>query len=167
MPCLAAITTEANPIPDCRRFSLGDMEYPAVAAKDYMEVHFPDGVTLDAVSRSAHLVFDEKDLLPQQWVINAFGTTAVLFGHRIPCFSGYMCCCLNGSGWGMMPRGSVQHYLDSGALVELVPGAVVVVPLFWQAAAPSSEIMRILLSMVRDTAGKYLLPPSFGPSGAS
>jgi LysR family transcriptional regulator, chromosome initiation inhibitor len=121
-----------------------------------MDVHFPDGVTLESVSRSAHLVFDEKDLLPQQWVTNAFGTMAMLVGHRIPSFSGYMSCCLNGSGWGMMPRGSVEKSLDSGALVELLPGAVVVVPLFWQAAAPSSEIMRILSSIVRETAGKHL-----------
>ena len=37
-----------------------------------------------------------------------------------------------GIGWGMNPLSLVREHLESGALVELVPGRTLAVPLYWQ-----------------------------------
>jgi LysR family transcriptional regulator (chromosome initiation inhibitor) len=154
---LAAVTAETNPLHGCRRVSLGAMEYLAVAAPRFFASNFRDGVSLETVSRTTHLVFDRKDLLPQQWLLNAFGEQTPLVGHWLPSFSGYLACCLNGAGWGMNPRFSVKSSLDDGSLIELVPGSSVVVPLYWQSSGLGSEILRALSSIVVDVARKHLV----------
>lgn len=154
---LAAVTAESNPLHGCRRVPLGAIEYVALATPRFVRSRFPEGVTREGVSKATQLVFDRKDLLPQQWLINAFGEPAPLSGHWLPSFSGYLACCVNGTGWGMMPRFSVERHVDDGVLVELVPGTSVVVPLYWQSSGPGSEIMKVLSSIVVDVARKYLL----------
>jgi LysR family transcriptional regulator (chromosome initiation inhibitor) len=62
----------------------------------------------------------------------------------------------------MMPRFSVATHLESGSLIELVPGISVVVPLYWQTSTPGSEIMKTLTAVVVEVARKYL-----GPLGAN
>jgi LysR family transcriptional regulator (chromosome initiation inhibitor) len=37
-----------------------------------------------------------------------------------------------GIGWGMNPRSLVASHLRDGSLVELVPGRLLSVPLYWQ-----------------------------------
>ena len=154
---LAAITAESNPLHGCRRVPLGAIEYLAVAAPRFVASNFREGVTRAAVEQSTHLVYNRKDLLPQQWLLAAFGEPAQLVGHLIPSFSGYMACCLNGAGWGMMPRFSVEPHIENGTLVELVPGAVVTVPLYWQSSGPGSEIMKMLTNTVTEVARGHLL----------
>jgi len=154
---LAAVTAEANPLHGFRRVNLGAIEYIAVASRKYVATNFAEGVTLEAFGNATHLVVDRKDLLPQQWLMNAFGEPVDIAGHWMPSLSGYLACCLNGTGWGMMPRFSVARHLEDGTLVELIPGTSVVVPLFWQSSGPGSEIMKVLSTIVADVARKYLL----------
>ncbi len=155
---LAAITSESDPLPGCRRFALGAIEYVAVASESFVEQRLSTGVSAETLAAATYLVFDRKDTLPLQWFISAFGKAARLRGHWIPSFSGYLECCLNGSGWGMMPRFSVDPYLRDGTLRELVPGTPVMVPLYWQSSTPNSQIMMALSAIVSQIAGKHLLP---------
>ena len=154
---LAAVTAEATPLQGCRRVPLGSMEYIAVATPRYMATSFRDGVTLEAASRTTHLLFDRKDLLLQQWFLNAFGEPAPHVGHSVPSVSGYLACTMNGAGWGLNPRLAVEKHLENGSLVELIPGTPVFVPLFWQSSGPGSEIMKLLANIVVDVASRRLL----------
>ena len=154
---LAAVTTEANPLQGCRRVPLGAMEYVAVATPRFVAANFPDGVSLEAVSKATHLVFDRKDLLLQQWFFDTFGEPAPHFGHLVPSVPGYAACSANGAGWGLNPRLSVGSYLDDGALVEFAPGTSVLVPLYWQSSGPGSGIMKALSSIVVEVARKHLI----------
>lgn len=154
---LAAVTTQSIPLPGCRRVALGLMEYVGAATPAFVAEHFPEGASLDALLTSPHIVFDRKDMLVHQWIINAFGAPARLRGHLVPSFSGYQACCLNGTGWGVVPRSSVQSCFEDGSLIELIPGASVIVPLYWQSTTPGSEIMKALSSTVAQVARKHLL----------
>jgi len=160
---MAAVTTSDKPLQGCRRVSLGAIEYLAVASPRFMAKHFPSGVTLKAIEQATQLVYDRKDLLPQQWLLNAFGETVHPNGHWLPSFTGYMACCLNGAGWGMMPSTSVEQHISDGSLVELVPGTSVSISLHWQSSAQTSEIMRLLSSTVVDVARMNLRPDKYRP----
>lgn len=156
---LAAITSETDTLPGCRRIDLGSIEYIAVASESFLDGRLAGEVSAESLSAATYVVFDRKDTLPLQWLMKAFGRPARLRGHWIPSFSGYLACCLNGSGWGMMPRHSVGDYLLDGSLRELVPGTSIMVPLHWQSIAPNSEIMTALSSIVMQVAGQHLEPP--------
>jgi LysR family transcriptional regulator, chromosome initiation inhibitor len=158
---LAAITTSEKPLQGCRRLSLGAIEYLAVASPRFAKTHFRDGVTLKAASQAPCLAFNRKDTLPEQWLLKAFGETVPVACHYLPSFTGYLMCCMNGAGWGLMPRSSIAPHLADGSLIELEPRKTVLMSLHWQSSAQSSVIMRLLTEIVQDVARKQLLPDQY------
>jgi len=161
---LAAVTSETSALPGHQQVALGAFEYLAIASPDYIAKTFPDGVTLESIMKTRPLAFNRKDLLPQQWMQEAFGETMPRLGHMLPSVSGLLSCCVKGVAWGMMPRISVAAHLEAGRLRELVPGTAVIVPLFWQSSGPRSEIMKVLSRIVAEVASEqlYALPAGSG-----
>lgn len=154
---LAAVTNESDPPHGCRRVPLGALDYLAVATPGFVARNFREGLTAETVTKAPCIVFDRKDTLPRQWLVNAFNTSSPPLSHWLPSFSGYLACCLNGAGWGMMPRFSVDKHIQEGSLVELMPSSSVILPLYWQSSASGSEIMRVLSTIVIDVARRNLL----------
>lgn len=154
---MAIVTAKDKPIPGCRTFALGAMEYMAVASKDYVDRYLADGITLDAVAMSPSIRFDRKDTLPRQWLNIAFGNATRLASHYIPSYEGHLLCSVKGIGWAMMPSESVMPGIEDGTLVELVPGARLNVPLYWQSRSQSSNVMTKLSEIVMNTAAQRLL----------
>lgn len=155
---LAALTSNAEPIQGFRMVPLGAMQYMSVASPSYIEKYLGQGVTADALKAAPSIVFDRKDLLPHQWLEEAFGEAHILHGSMIPSYEGYLACLLNGTGWGMMPTGTVQPYIDAGELVELVPDRRVHTSLYWQSSARGTEVFRLLSEIVTSEADKRLIP---------
>ncbi|MEM6489498.1 MAG: LysR family transcriptional regulator ArgP [Pseudomonadota bacterium] len=156
---LAAVTTESRPIHGCKRVPLGAMAYVAVATPQFVADHFPDGVSLEAVSRAPIIFFDRKDTLQEQWLLTVFGRSVGMQCHYVPSFNGYLNACLAGCGFGLVPRPTVDEYIRAGAFTELTPGNSVEVSLYWQSSARESEMMRDLSQVVVDVARRYLNPP--------
>ena len=154
---LAIVTSSDKPIPGCRTFPLGAMDYMAVASPDYFEKYLSSGINIASVSSSPSIRFDRKDTLPQQWMMLAFGDAAMLSSHYVPSYEGHLLSCRNGIGWAMMPRETVGPFVSSGELREVVPDVSVKVPLFWQSRSQSSTVLQQLASVVSDVAVKRLV----------
>lgn len=153
---LAIVTSSNNPIPGCKIFPLGSMDYLAIASPDFVARHFADGVTLAAVAAAPAIRFDRKDTLPLQWCEAAFGDVARLSAHHIPSYESHLICSLRGIGWAMMPKESVAGLIDAGELTELVPQARVKIPLFWHSRSQSSGVLHLLSEIVLEIAEKRL-----------
>lgn len=158
---LAAVTSLEQPIRGCRRISLGAMEYVAVASSEFYKKHFADGVSLAAIEGIPCLAFDRKDTIQEQWMTRCFGVSAKTLTHMVPSYEGYVACCLNGTGWGIVPAVAGEPYLKSGALIELVRDTRIKISLHWQSSTQSSEILRQLGEIVLDEAQIHLLPDGF------
>lgn len=158
---LAVITAIEKPVQGCRRISLGAMEYMAVASKEFYNNHFSNGVSLESVKGAPCMAFDRKDTLPEQWMILCFGETAELMPHMMPSYEGYLSCCLNGTGWGLMPTVTVLPLVESGELTEMAPGSRVQISLHWQSSTQSSEILRLLGEAVSEEAQIHLIPDGY------
>ncbi len=52
--------------------------------------------------------------------------------HWLPATQAFIDAALHGIAWGMNPVSLVREHLESGALVELLPGRELAVPLYWQ-----------------------------------
>ena len=107
------------------------------------------------------LAFDRKDTIQDQWMSLAFGETVPISAHLVPSYEGYIACCLNGAGWGLVPGNAGWGHVRRGELIELVPGRSVKVALHWQASTQSSEILRRLGEVVFEEACENLLPDRY------
>ena len=158
---LAVVTAIEKPVQGCRRMSLGAMEYLAVASAEFYETHFSKGVSIDSLKNADCLAFDRKDTIQEQWMMLCFGEFVISSTHMMPSYEGYVACCLNGTAWGLVPTIAAQPYLDSGELVELVPGKRIMISLHWQSSTRSSEILRRLGEVVVEEAIVNLMPDNF------
>jgi LysR family transcriptional regulator (chromosome initiation inhibitor) len=154
---LAAVTASIKPVQGCRRISIGSMEYIAVASAEFFKEHFSDGVSINALKDAACLAFDRKDTIQDQWLMLCFDDTIKTVTHMVPSYEGYLACCLNGTGWGLVPSISGLQYLENGELIELVPNKRITISLHWQASTRSSEIMQRLGVVVTEEARNHLI----------
>lgn len=153
---LAIITSNEKTLPGCKRLSLGSMDYIAVASNEYYDRNFSGGVSLKSLFGTVCIAFDRKDTIQNQWMSSAFGGSADVHCHFVPSYDGYIACCLNGAGWGLVPSFDAHRHINSGKLIELSPGKAVTVPLSWQSATLSSDMMKRLGNIVMEEAEKGL-----------
>lgn len=153
---LAVVTTSDAAIAGCTAIPIGTMDYLAVASPEFAQRYFKDGVTARSLSAAPAIRFDRKDSLPSQWMETVMGEEISVTHHDMPSYEGHLLCCQLGIGWAMMPSLTVGPMVDDGSLVELVPGARVDMPLFWQTRSQASTTLRDLSQVVASVAEDWL-----------
>lgn len=129
---LAAVTAHAQPVQGFNSLPLGRLTYLAVASPTFVRRYFPDGVNATALNSAPSLKFNNKDRMQEQWVRRVCRREVEIPAHWFPATGAFLDASLAGIGWGMNPAALVREHLRSGALVELVPGRTLAVPLYWQ-----------------------------------
>jgi LysR family transcriptional regulator (chromosome initiation inhibitor) len=155
---LAAVTALGKPIQGCRVVPLGALRYHATASPDFMASHFPAGVTPEALTRAPGVTFNQKDSLQRDWIRRTFGRTIVHPTHWLPSTRSFVDAAMTGMGWGLNPDPLVRDHLAAGRLRELVPGAVLDVPLFWQVNRLAADRLDGLTRNVVAAARRALVP---------
>ena len=149
---LAAVTASAQAPAGCSTRPLGAMRYVAAASPAFVAQHFSDGVGAGTLARAPSLVFNAKDELQARWVRRLCHRHVELPRHTLPSPQAFVTAGLAGMGWGLHPLALVAPHLDSGALVELVPGSALDVPLHWQCARAASSVLEGLSGAVMGAA---------------
>jgi LysR family transcriptional regulator, chromosome initiation inhibitor len=129
---VAAVTTEAEPVPGCSATRLGAVHYQPCASVGFARRWFPRGVDRDALARAPVVVFDREDDLQDRW-LRGFGHPLPP-RHHVPATSDFGEAVRRGFGWGMLLPAQVEAFgaRGSGELVDLDPGGGVDVVLHWQ-----------------------------------
>lgn len=158
---LAAVTASGASIAGCDSWPLGTMDYLAAASPQYIERHFPQGVTAAALARAPLLIYDRKDRLPEQWLqAQGWPARASAPRHYLPSSSGYVQACENGLGWGVHPAAMVRAHLDAGQLCELRPGRRIALTLYWAHPRSARSALARLTACVLEAARQGLQPPT-------
>ncbi|OEO29850.1 transcriptional regulator ArgP [Devosia insulae DS-56] len=129
---LAAVTAFGEPVRGCRVTPLGALRYQATASPAFFARYFADGVTAASIKDAPALTFNHKDRLQQDWVRLVTGQAVAFPTHWLPSTQGFVDASVAGIGWALNPVPLVAGHLEAGRLVEIVPGAMLDVPLFWQ-----------------------------------
>jgi len=156
---LAAVTSAARPVAGCDSRSLGAMRYLAAASPAFMARYFGAGVGAGTLARAPSLVFNAKDELQARWARRQCHRHVDLPRHTLPSSQAFVTAALQGMGWGLQPYALIAPYLEEGALIELVPGTPLDVPLHWQQARAAASLLEGLTRRVRAAAHDALLPP--------
>ncbi len=155
---LAAVTGLEKPVAGCQRIALGKLRYHATASAGFIARHFPQGVTAEALAQAPALTFNQKDRLQTAWLRMAVGGDLLPPTHWLPSTHAFVEAAERGMGWGMNPALLVGDRLARGALVELIPGLVLDVPLYWQVSRLAAGQLRDLTRAVTAAAASALLP---------
>jgi len=146
---LGCISTEAHPMRGCVAESLGVMRYRCMASPEFRKRWFARGMTRAAARRAPVVVFNRKDKLQADFLLQHLGLPADAYPcHYIPASEPYMQAICLGLGWGMLPEVQMRELQSSGALVDLMPDRPTDVGLYWhrwQVQSPRLERMSATL----------------------
>ena len=155
---LAALTSTAAAVPGCVSSLIGVDEYYAVAAPSFVSTHFSGGVTAAALAAAPMIEFDRHDMFQQRFLRELDCGDVAPTRHYIPSSAEFAGAIELGMGWGMLPRKQCAAAIARGALVELVPGRRLELPLYWQRWNLSSPLLDSLTAVVLDEAQRALGP---------
>ena len=155
---LGCVTTLDNALRGCKVQFLGAMDYVAVASAEYAARVCPQGLNAHNFRQIPFVAFNRKDDLPVEFVSKALGLKRVSLNQRfVPSAQGQMLAVLDGWGASALPHMLVQEGLDSGELVDLCPGAVVTVPLYWHCWNLHSAVIDRLTAALQTGAQQSLV----------
>ena len=142
---LGCVSTEPQPMRGCTVEALGRMRYRCMASPEFRARWFGKGMTRAAAQRAPVVVFDRKDRLQADFLLQHFGLPADAWPrHYIPASDPYMQAIVLGLGWGMLPELQMRGLRERGALVDIAPTRPVDVALYWHAWKVQSPRMERL-----------------------
>src|SRR6059058_3915844 len=131
---VACISTEAAPMRGCSVSPLGLMRYRMVAAPAFAGRWFPDGLQREAARQAPVMIFDRKDTLQTQFLLQHLGLPDGAYPyHYVPASEAFAQAIRFGLGYGMLPLEQCAALLATKDLVDLAPDLHVDVPLYWHA----------------------------------
>ncbi|QBE48792.1 LysR family transcriptional regulator ArgP [Leucobacter triazinivorans] len=153
---MAAVTATREPVPGCTVARLGVDRYRAVASPAFAAQHFPDGPGVEALRGATMIEFDRHDIFQQRFLRRISRSGIVPPRHYVPSSSEFALAVELGMGWGMLPALQCADALAEGRLVEVSPGTVIELPLYWQRWNLSSPVLDALSAIVAEEAGAAL-----------
>jgi LysR family transcriptional regulator, chromosome initiation inhibitor len=153
----AAVTSHPGPLQGCETVRLGILRYHATASPGFVARHLAEGVTETTLARAPGLTFSDKDTLQSDWIRQVLGVPVVFPTHRLASSTGFVDATLAGLAWGMNPALLVAGHLAAGRLVDLMPGQVLDVPLFWQYTRQSAPVLAPVTRAMRAAAAAALV----------
>ncbi|MDI5934240.1 LysR family transcriptional regulator ArgP [Halomonas kalidii] len=165
------ICDSPRPVQGARSHALGSMRYRALASPAFMARHFPDGVTPGALRQAPAIVFGPDDRLQHRYLA-MHGVEPPFPHHLCPSSEGFVGLALAGLGYGMVPErqaerelheGRLQEidpgpHLADGSLVDLAPGYVIDVPLYWHHWRQGGEVLDALTDHLLRIVDAWLMP---------
>lgn len=155
---LGCITTLKQALRGCKMVPLGAMNYVAVASASFAEKHLPGGLTAHNFREVSYLSFNRKDDMAAEFVARAFGLKRVALNHLfVPSSEGQLHAVRAGWAVGVLPELLVRTGLADGSLVDMAPGHVLPIKLYWHCWNLESEVLDTLTQALTEAAERALV----------
>lgn len=149
---LAAVTGTKRAAQGFRSVYLGDLAYRATAGREFVDRYFSNGVTFEAVQQAPTLRYSSQDNIQKQWVFQVFKSEGLLNIHTLPSSKCFLKASLNNVAWGMISDVTIDQHIQSGKLIELIPGTILYKPLYWHCSLAIYDQMKDLTDKVVQAA---------------
>ena len=154
---LGCVTTLKQALRGCKVVPLGAMNYVAVAAPDYAREHAPKGLTQHNFRDMPFIAFNRKDDMQSEFVTAAFGLKRVMLRQLfVPSSEGQVRAVLAGWGVSVVPELLARGLLEQGLLVNMAPGHVLPIQLYWHCWNLASEVLDSLSAALTRAAASSL-----------
>ena len=152
---MAAVTSQASPVPGCTVTALGRMTYRPVATPAFAARWFPRGADAASLALAPLVDFDRKDDLQGRY-LRSVAPGAEPPRHFVPASADFAQAVLLGLGWGMLPDAQAHAARAEGRLVPLDNGRGVPVDLYWQQWNLRSDVLDAVAAAVLAEAHEAL-----------
>lgn len=105
---MAAVTSQAEPVPGCTSTPLGRVRYRPRAAPGFVDRWFPDGADAASLAVAPVVVFDDQDRLQDDYLRRAARRALDPPRHVVPASADFALAVRLGLGWGMLPDAQAQ-----------------------------------------------------------
>ena len=153
---MAAVASDAMPVPGCTSTPLGRMRFRAYATPAFAARWFPDGPTAAALDRAPRIDFDRKDTLQARFARRLARRAVDPPRHYVPASADFAVATRLGLGWAMLPAEHSTGPVQAGELVDLAPGRHLDVPLHWQQWNLRSSLIDAVAAEVKAEAARAL-----------
>lgn len=155
---LGCVTTLKQALRGCKMVPLGPMRYVAVAAPEYAAQHCPQGLSPQNFRTLPFIAFNRKDGLQLEFIGRALHLKRVALSQLyVPSSEGQVRAVMAGWGVSVLPELQVGHHLSSGRLVNIAPGHVLPVELYWHCWNLDSAVLDALTAALKDAAAASLM----------
>ncbi|GIJ19561.1 LysR family transcriptional regulator ArgP [Micromonospora lutea] len=152
----AAVTAQREAVQGCRVRRLGAMRYRALAAPALMDRWFPEGLTRQTAALAPVVVFDRKDRIQHRFLRTVTGRSLDPPVHYVPSVPAFNESIRLGLGWGLVAESIADADVAAGRCVDIAPGRVLDVPLYWQHWRLESQVLTALTAAVCAVAAETL-----------
>ena len=154
---LGCVTTLKQALRSCKMVPLGAMRYVAVADPDYAARHCPKGLSPQNFRTLPFIAFNRKDGLQLEFIGRALNLKRVMLSQLyVPSSEGQVRAVMAGWGVSVLPELQVRNHLHSGRLVNIAPGHVLPVELFWHCWNLDSVVLDALTAALTGAAVESL-----------
>ncbi|WP_184596347.1 LysR family transcriptional regulator ArgP [Pseudomonas nitroreducens] len=153
------VCASPRPVAGGRCEPLGAMRYRGLASPGFIARHFPKGVTPAGLVRAPAIVYGPDDQLQHRY-LKDLGVDSHFSYHLCPSSEGFVRMTSGGLGWGLVPEQQVLGELERGELVDMLPGRVIDVPLYWHHWRNGGELLAALTRHLLAKAPGLLVPIS-------
>ncbi len=155
---LGCVTTLKQALRGCRMVSLGAMHSRAVASSSFAKKHLPQGLTAHNFREVPFLSFNRKDDMAAEFVARAYGLKRVALNHLfVPSSEGQAHAVKAGWAVGVLPDLMVREALAQGQLVDVAPGQVLPIQLYWHCWNLESEVLDALTQALTEASARDLV----------
>ncbi|MCZ2407620.1 MAG: LysR family transcriptional regulator ArgP [Burkholderiales bacterium] len=156
---LGCVTTLKQAMRGCRMVPLGIMRYVAVASSSFAHKHLPQGLTAHNFRAVPFLSFNRKDDMAAEFVARAYGLKRVALNHLfVPSSEGQLHAVKAGWAVGVLPELLAREALAQGQIVDVAPGQVLPIRLYWHCWNLESEVLDALTQALTEASARDLVP---------
>ncbi|GKS76189.1 LysR family transcriptional regulator ArgP [Acidovorax sp. SUPP950] len=150
----ACVSAQPHAMRGCTAEPLGRMRYRLVASPAFAAQWFgPRGITRASARRAPTVVFNRKDPLQANALLNAFGLQASAYpSHYVPASEPFVAAIRLGLGYGMVPELQIGDAIERGELIDVLPDAATDVALYWHGWAQQPPRLERLAQRVMQAA---------------
>lgn len=150
---LGCVTTVSQALQGCKVQPLGSMRYLAVASPEFAAQHLPQGLDRHNFRQVPFLCFNRKDDMQSEFVSRLLGLKqVVLQSLYLPNSQVQVRAVEAGWGVGVLPELLVQDRLSNGCLVDVAPGTMLSIELYWHCWNLSSSLLQQLTDVLQKGA---------------
>lgn len=156
---LGCVTTLGQPLQGCKVQPLGAMRYMAVASPAFAAEHLPHGLDAHNFHQVPFLCFNRKDDMQSEFVAQLLGLPRVVLQNLyLPNSEAQVRAVEAGWGVGVLPELLVRDRLSTQRLVDVAPGAMLSIALYWHCWNLESSLLQQLTSTLQMHACAVLEP---------